>query len=335
MGAMMDDTAGRLTVDVIIPTYKPGERFGKLLVMLRKQTYPIRQVIIINTEEKYWNKELEKECPNLVLRHIKKEEFDHGNTRHTAVQLSHADVFLCMTDDALPCDTHLIEEIVKGFGRRGPKGEAAAMVYARQLPKEDCGCIERYTRRFNYPGKSRVKTKADISQLGIKTYFASNVCCAYSREIYDRQGGFIRHAIFNEDMIYAGHAVQDGYCIVYQARARVEHSHNYGCIQQFKRNFDLAVSQADHPEVFSGLPSEKEGIRLVRQTGGYLIRSGRPWLLAELAAKSGFKYLGYLAGKHYRRIPLWLVKCCTMNPTYWRKEKSRVCGEAHTGGSKR
>ena len=58
--------------------------------------------------------------------------------------------------------------------------------------------------------------------------------------------------------------LQDDYAIAYVAEARVIHSHNYGCAAQFHRNFDLAVSQADHPEVFAGIHSEGEGIRLVR-----------------------------------------------------------------------
>lgn len=307
-----------LTIDVIIPTFKPGKKFSQLLAMLRKQTYPIEQIIVINTEEKYWNKVWEEETPNLVLRHIKKAEFDHGGTRRRAVELSKAEIFLCMTDDAVPADTHLIEKIVEGFGKRGPAGEYPAMVYARQLPDSSCGWSERYTRNFNYPDKSMVKTKADIPRLGIKTYFASNTCCAYRREIYEKQGGFIQPAIFNEDMIFAGRAVQAGFCIVYQAKARVIHSHRYTCRQQFKRNFDLAVSQADYPDVFSGLPSEGEGIRLVRETGHYLVKSGRPWLLFGLVIKSGSKYMGYLFGKRYRKLPKWLIRRCTMNRTYWK-----------------
>lgn len=315
----MENEKQGLTIDVIIPTYKPGKKFSRLLAMLRKQTFPIGQIIVINTEEKYWNRLWEKETPNLVLRHIKKEEFDHGETRRRAVELSKAEVFLCMTDDAVPADTRLIEKIAEGFARRGPRGEVPAAVYARQLAESSCSRSESYTRYFNYPDKSAVKTKADIPALGIKTYLASNACCAYRREIYDRQGGFIHPAIFNEDMIFAGRAVQAGYCIVYQAEAKVIHSHNYSCMQQFRRNFDLAVSQADYPDVFSGLPSEGEGIRLVKETARYLVRSGHPWLLPGLVMKSGSKYAGYLLGKNYSRLPKWMIKRCTMNRTYWEK----------------
>lgn len=307
------------TIDVIIPTYKPGKKFSRLLTMLGKQTYPVGKIIVINTEQRYWNKSGYQGIPNLEVHHIKKEEFDHGGTRHQAVSFSQADLILFLTDDAVPADSHLVEQLVKGFRKRGPKGELPAMVYARQLPDRDCGLSERYTRHFNYPDESQVKTKADAPKLGIKTYFGSNVCCAYDRRIYESQGGFIRHTIFNEDMIFAGKAVQAGFAVVYQAEARVIHSHNYSCMQQFHRNFDLAVSQVDHPEVFDGLHSEGEGIRLVRKTAVYLIKSGHPWLLPTMIAKSGFKYLGYLAGKHYQRLPQRVVLWCTMNRDYWKK----------------
>ena len=47
--------------------------------------------------------------------------------------------------------------------------------------------------------------------------------------------------IFNEDMIYAADLIHAGYGIAYAADAKVVHSHNYSCSQQFHRNFDLGV----------------------------------------------------------------------------------------------
>ena len=66
----------------------------------------------------------------------------------------------------------------------------------------------------------------------------------------------MKKTIFNEDMIFAGGLIQKGYGVAYAAEAKVVHSHNHSAIQQFHRNFDLAVSQADHPEVFDGIRSE-------------------------------------------------------------------------------
>ena len=43
------------TIDVIIPTYHPGNEFSKLIDRLMKQTCPIHQIIIMNTEEAFWD----------------------------------------------------------------------------------------------------------------------------------------------------------------------------------------------------------------------------------------------------------------------------------------
>ena len=263
----------------------------------------------------------EKELPagtlpeNLSVFHVTREEFDHGGTRHRAMELSQAELCVCMTHDALPADSRLLERLTDALLSR----EDSAAAYARQLPAKDCGVIERYTRGFNYPEQSQVKTKEDLPRLGIKTYFCSNVCAVYRRGRYLELGGFIRRTIFNEDMIFAAKAIQAGYSVLYAADAKVIHSHNYSPMEQFRRNFDLAVSQKDHPEVFSGIRSEGEGIRLVKETAGYLIRSGRGLLVFKLVIDSGCKYMGYLAGKRYKRLPRWLILRCTMNRNYWRE----------------
>lgn len=317
----MEET--KLLVDVMIPVYKPKKQLKHLLAMLAVQTYPVHQVILINTEKKYWNEEEMREAIpdklDVVVRHITKQEFDHGATRHQAMEMAKGDISVCMTDDAVPADKTLIEHLVQAFRQTGPKGEMVIEAYARQLPAKDCGFVEQYTRSFNYPETSRIKTSGDLDELGIKTFFASNVCCAYRRDLYLAQGGFIRKTIFNEDMIFAGKAIQDGYAIAYAADAKVIHSHNYTYIQQFKRNFDLAVSQADHPEIFEGIRSESEGIRLVKTTAVYLLKKGKVWLIPDLILKSGFKYLGYWMGKRYRKLPDSVIMRCTMNPGYWKE----------------
>ena len=39
-------------VDVVIPSYKPGEKLRRCLTMLSKQTLPPEYIFIINTEKK-------------------------------------------------------------------------------------------------------------------------------------------------------------------------------------------------------------------------------------------------------------------------------------------
>ena len=310
----------RLTVDVIIPVYKPDMKFSRLLKMLSLQTYPIGKIIVMNTEQAYWKEEGFRGIPGLEVHHLTKEAFDHGGTRNAGARFSRADIIVFMTDDAVPADNALIENLVRAFSEKGPKGEAVIMAYARQLAYEDCSLAEQYARNFNYPDESCVKTRADLPRLGIKTFFASNVCAAYRRELFWKQGGFPEKTIFNEDMIFAGRAVKAGYGIAYAAEARVIHSHKLSGAAQFHRNFDLAVSQAQFPDVFGGLRSEGEGIRLVKSTAAFLCRQGKFYLIPSLIWKSGCKYLGYLLGKRYRSLPKRILLACSMNKRYWRKQ---------------
>lgn len=303
------------SVDVIIPAYHPGKDFEKLLQLLSTQSYPIQKILVMNTEEKYWDTSWEKKFSLVEVHHLPKEEFDHGGTRKKAAEISESEIMVFMTQDAIPSDCDLIKNLIRPF----LENEKVGAAYARQLPKSDCAYLERYTRSFNYPEKSFIKWEKDTKTLGVKTYFCSNVCAAYKKDIYQEVGGFVDRAIFNEDMIYAGNMAKKGYGIAYAADACVFHSHNYSCIQQFHRNFDLGVSQAEHPEIFEGIPSEGEGLRLVKKSFSYLIKTGHIWLIPKLVGQSGFKYAGYFLGKRYEKLSQKAILFCTMNPEYWKK----------------
>ncbi len=306
-----------LKYDVIIPVYRPDEKLNKLMDALLSQSLLPRKIILINTEREEFLKFSSEEAflarsPLLELHHIKKAEFNHGATRNYGVSLSDAPFFACMTDDAIPAGNTMMEELLKPF-----MSESIGVSYARQLPASDCGIIERYTRNFNYPETERIKTAKELPELGIKTFFASNVCAAYRRSYFDALGGFTDHTIFNEDMIYARHLIDAGYAISYSAKAEVIHSHNYSGMEQLHRNFDLGVSHAQFPEEFSGIKAESEGKKLVLQACRYLMKIRRPWLIVKLIWQSGCKYVGYFLGKRYQKFPMWFVKWCSMNRSYW------------------
>ena len=303
-------------IDVIIPTYKPGEEFVRVIRGLHNQSVKVNRVIIMNTEEAFFEgvaNDLHEYIDEgfIEVHHISKKDFDHGNTRREGIAKSLADIFVMMTMDAVPADDKLIENLVSPLS-----DETVACSYARQLPKEGDSRREQITREFNYPDKSVLKSSADYDRLGIKTFFCSNVCCAYSRKIYDELGGFVSRAIFNEDMIYAGKAVKQGYKVSYTAEAKVYHSHDYGAIEQFRRNVDLGISQADHPEVFDGFKSEREGVRMVKMVVSRLFRDGKWYEVIPYAWICAWKFMGYRIGKGYKKLPLALVKACSTNPDY-------------------
>ena len=93
-----------MEIDVIIPLYKPGKELFTLLDKLGSQSVPVHQVILLNTEEKYFEQLIYgirflETYQNVKVYHVSKREFDHGGTRRMGVKKSSADVFVMMTQD--------------------------------------------------------------------------------------------------------------------------------------------------------------------------------------------------------------------------------------------
>ena len=316
------------TVGVVIPVFCPGPLFHELLRRLARQTHIPEEVVIINTipdprrrgaaqqtEAAELAEEFQTSFPSLTVLEVRQKDFGHGRTRNLGIGHTDTELVLCMTQDALPRDSRLVERLIRAFD-----DPAVAAAYARQLPGKRSSVLEAETRIFNYPASSAIKSAEDLNRLGIKTFFCSDVCAMWRRSVYDQTGGFEKNVIFNEDMILAGKMIQNGYRIAYCADAQVYHAHHYSGIRQLHRNFDLGVSQADYPEIFNMASSSREGLRFVRQTTSDLIRSGRGYLIPQFLWQSGCKYAGYQLGKRYRKLPKRLVSVLTDSPAYWEQE---------------
>ncbi|MBR1451384.1 MAG: glycosyltransferase family 2 protein [Lachnospiraceae bacterium] len=311
-----------MLIDIIIPTYKPDERLLAIVEKLRQQTIVPNRIVLINTEQKYLanllrGRKYDTTGKYFEVKNVSAREFDHGATRNEGAKGSAADFLLFMTQDAMPADDRLIENMVRAFD-----GDNIAAVYARQLPNEDASLGERFSRQFNYPEESCIKSASDKDRLGIKTYFCSNACAMYNREIFERLGKFPKDMIFNEDMVFAHTLIENGYSIAYAADAAVYHSHNYTNMQQFRRNFDLAVSQAMHPEVFADVSSESEGKSYAKSAYTYFKDHGKPLVFIPFAATCAFRLAGYKLGKNYKKLSRRQILKCTASPTFFYKHWS-------------
>ncbi len=310
-----NNSINNYSVDVIIPTYHSDDKLNKLLKMLDSQTVKPGRVFILHTEETPGQEQSlpEVENLNITVVPIEKASFDHGGTRKYGASLSDAEFLMFMTQDAIPADEHLIEHLLAPY-----EDPWVSATYARQLADEKTEFLERYIRSFNYPKKSMVKSLEDLDTMGIKTFFCSDVCATYRNIVYKKMGGFVDKTIFNEDMIMAAAMIRADYRVAYVAEAKVVHSHNYSYMQQFTRNFDLGVSHNQYVEVFYGIKSESEGIKMVKNAMKYLISKKKYFLIPDLILSSGFKFLGYQVGKRYDILPKSWVISFSMNKSYWK-----------------
>jgi len=296
---MEDKTEGctKPCVDIIIPVYKPGPEFKNILGRLLRQTVPLNHIYLLQTIDN-GSSLMEDLAEGIVSVHpVLKKEFDHGATRRFGAGLSDAEFMLFMTQDAIPRDNKLVEKLL--------------------VPMAGKNIAVSYGRLYNYPKESSVKSKNDLDRLGIKTYFCSDVCAMYRKSVYEELGGFVKKTIFNEDMIMASKVINAGYNIAYCAEAKVIHSHSYTCVQQFKRNFDLGVSQKQYSGIFENISSEKEGAGYAGRIIKSLVKRGKPFKAFYFVLQCVFKFAGYKSGLNYDKLPEKFILKCTMNKGYW------------------
>lgn len=307
-----------MKIDVIIPTYNPDENLTLLLGNLKRQTIAPYKIFILNTVESGFDTEqfdaLYKQEENIEIRHISCEDFDHGTTRNEGAWLSDADYILFITQDALPTDNHLIENLANSLN------DNVVSAFARQVASENLP-IEHLSRTFNYPTVSYVKSEKDKNTLGIKVIFCSNVCAMYDREVFKKLNGFPTQNIFNEDMLYAYKVIKSGYSIAYVADAIVSHTHCYSIKKIFQRYFDQGVSQKQNEAIFKEFSTMKEGSKQATFIIKSLAKKGKIGDIALFVAQSIAKLSGLFLGKHYKVLPESMRIKMSMNKHYWEKLK--------------
>lgn len=246
-------------VSVVIPTLNAEEELAGLLDRLGTQTVAPAEIIIIDSSSDDRTVEIAESYPLVRLIEINRADFDHGGTRAMGFREAGGEYVLYLTQDAVPADNHMIENLLRPFDDAD-----VAIVSGRQLPKEDARPFERLVREFNYSPESNKRTKRDIQRLGIKAFFSSDVCCMYRRASIEAIGGIPAPCSTNEDMLAAARCLRADMSVCYAADACVYHSHNLTFAQQYARNKEIGIFLATHKNELR-TPSELgEGRRLVR-----------------------------------------------------------------------
>lgn len=257
------------SITVIIPTLNAGKDMPALLQCLHNQTIQPIEIIVIDSDSNDNTAQICKADPLVKFIRIDRKDFDHGGTRNLAASYATGKYLVFMTHDAVPADQFFLQNLVAPIVR----GDAEIST-GRQLPKKNATRMEALVRKFNYPDKSFIRSSDDISRLGIKAFFSSNVCCAYERAVFDELRGFEQPLRTNEDMFFAAKAMHAGCRIAYAADARVYHSHNLTLKQQFKRNYIQGYEIARHNELLNNAPLESEGKKLVAFVSKDLLKQG-------------------------------------------------------------
>ena len=319
--------------DVVILTHKPNDDLVLSLEKITSQTLLPNKIIIYNTNEKEFytniisrikfNNIIHKNS-NIEVHHISEFDFDHGKARNDASIFCNSKYILFMTDDAIPYDEYMCDRMIESFNKYESEVSKVATVYARQVPKSNAKLKERYVREFNYPDYDIIKEKPKAKSLGIKNYFCSNVCAMYDREIFNDLGKFEENIILNEDTFYVYNAINKGFRVVYCSNALVIHSHNLSYKQQFSRNFDIGVSQAEKEFIFRNIKSSSEGRKLLIFVLKKLISTFHIIICFDFIIECIFRYCGFKKGLSFKKLTIDNCIKYSNNKNYFIKMKNNT-----------
>lgn len=218
-----------MSIDIICPLYQAENYIEKLHKSLLKQkNVNINKIQYILTKSTDNSEQILNQM-QLDYSIIEREKFSHSLVREDAAMKSKADIICFISQDIVIENEDWLEKLVEPI----INGQAEA-TYSRQLTKFNN--IEKYTREANYPEESRIMSKKDINELGLKTFFFSDASSAVKTDIFKKLNGYDgKNLPISEDMYLAYKLIVNGYRIGYQSDSVVYHSHNFTLKELYNR----------------------------------------------------------------------------------------------------
>lgn len=225
-----------MTIDVICPLYNAEKYIENLHKSIVKQEkVNLNNIRYVVTKGKDNTEKILEKLNNCTYTIIEPKDFSHSLTREQEAYKSNADILVFITQDVIIEKKDWLCNLTKGI----EYGQVDAC-YSRQLCNNNS--IEKYTRESNYPNNSKIVSKEDIKELGLKAFFFSDASSAIKRETFVKLNGYDGKILpTNEDMYIAYKLIMNDYKIKYCADSEVIHSHNFTLKQQYKRYYDTGV----------------------------------------------------------------------------------------------
>lgn len=278
-----------MKVEVFIPVYHPDEKFLSTLKMLKQQKKVTFTVHVVDSAEMgiTYRAALD-EIAHATYSQIPASSFNHGSTRQQCIEeYIDSDIFVFLTQDAIPADEYAIVNITKAFDH-----PEVGCAYGRQLPHKDANVFSRFARLYNYGSESYIRSYEDRKKYGIKTVFSSDSFAAYRKTAITQAGGFPRLDM-SEDMYMAAKMLLQGWKIAYQAQACVYHSHNLSISDELARYKKIGAFNRQNAWIRENFGvAEKSGVDYVKNEMKYILKES-PVMLPVALMRDMIKYVAY------------------------------------------
>lgn len=280
-----------MNIEIICPLYNAEKYIIDLDKNIRKQkNVEISKISYVLTESKDDTEQLLKKL-NANYTKIKKEEFSHSSARENVAINSESDIVVFITQDIEIRNEDWLEKLVEPI----INNEAVA-AYSRQVTKFNN--IEKYTRECNYPEKSMLKSKENIEELGLKTFFFSDASSAIKTSVYKELNGYDGKKLpINEDMYIAYKIIMAGYKIKYRANSVVWHSHKF-TIREIYERYKLTGKFFKENNYLDKFGTTGSGANLAKYILKRILQEHNFKLLFRYPFDMGARYIGMKVGKN-------------------------------------
>lgn len=224
------------TVSVIVPAYNAGKQFEQFIQSVKAQKgIQNVELVVVDSGSSDGTVELCQKN-DVVLKQISNEEFTHSYARNLGASLASGDIFVFMTQDALPVGTYWLYNMIYPV----ITGEAAA-VSARELCPETTEMFYKVAAR----GYAKFLNTLHTSQLnqysGNETMdelrrkaSLTDIASAISAPIFKK---YLYRYDYAEDLDMGIRLLKDGYRVKILSDVRVLHGHNRNAGYYVRRGF--------------------------------------------------------------------------------------------------
>jgi len=235
-------TDEKIKCSVVIPTYNGGDVFKTVLAKVLEQKTPWKfEVIVLDSQSGDGTYEyVEKLNNNLItLKTIKKEEFNHGETRNYGASIAQGEYVAFITQDAIPYDTFWLYNLVTPLEHY----REAAGAFGKHIAHDGAKffTIKEMDEHFHAFSKlplcvsrdlDQEKYKNDISWRQKLHFYSDNNSC-FRKSVWEKIP--FRKVKYGEDQLWANDIIEAGYGKVYACKSIVKHSHEYTPEETYER----------------------------------------------------------------------------------------------------
>lgn len=279
-----------MKASIIIPTKNGGSRFERVLKAIFENSLDGGfEVIVIDSGSTDRTLDIARRYP-VRLYEIPPHEFGHGKVRNYGARLSEAEFLIFLSQDAIPAFNNWLSSLIASFNN----DINIAGVYGKQLPDGD-NPMETFFLLNTYGERYKVKSLPSHTDTpSFREIFFSNVNSAIRKRVWD-DIPLSESVNMSEDQEWSKQALLAGYKIAYIPDAAVYHSHNYGIISIFKRNYESGFS-------LRGLVKEsvgqvlKETVSYLMKEVAYVIKTSGLTMVPYLLIYELSRHLGFVAG---------------------------------------